>query len=389
MGVVEAAVGGVRGEVAEVFFIQFSERAGEGFYFAHDICGVGIGFVFVFAGEPVEERAKPKSDDAGEETEEEKGGDDAAGWKAEAGVEPILFGQDGEGEEAEEHPKHGEEDGFGDVAFFIMADFVGEDGFKFGGFKLGDEGVKQNYFTEFSESGEEGVGMAGAFAAVHDLDVFGEEAGAFAEGEEAVAQGADGERGKFIEERKDENRANDHHEELDGDHANPGPEPPGGAEFFHDFKDESEQGVTDKDGKEQAFDAIHPPEAGRGGVEAEAFFDAELGVPIQREVGYCQENGNDDQEGRFGPDGVAEGLLEGLVKSREKAAEQHGEKDDEIPSEFDFFEAAFGQGVIDGFGVVLGGDGGGEGGRNFVGVSADVALVELFKPDLDAPLGED
>ena len=49
VGIVEGAVVRMRGEVAEIFFVEFAQGADEGLGFAHGSGGEGVGLIFVAA----------------------------------------------------------------------------------------------------------------------------------------------------------------------------------------------------------------------------------------------------------------------------------------------------------------------------------------------------
>src|SRR5665213_2755692 len=54
--IIKSAVERVRGQVAEVFFVEFAQCAAKGADFFHKEGGVSVGFVFVAARELVRER---------------------------------------------------------------------------------------------------------------------------------------------------------------------------------------------------------------------------------------------------------------------------------------------------------------------------------------------
>ena len=63
---------------------------------------------------------------------------------------------------------------------------------------------KSTNFSKAAEAGEEGVGVARAFAAVHYLDAPGPKASPLRQGQQPLAQAALGERGELVEERQDQ-----------------------------------------------------------------------------------------------------------------------------------------------------------------------------------------
>jgi len=84
--------------------------------------------------------------------------------------------------------KPGFEQHLRDVATLVVAYFVGQHGLQLALAKLLDQRVIQHDSTEAPEAGKEGIGVGGALAAVHDMDGLSTEAGAFTQGQQALAQ---------------------------------------------------------------------------------------------------------------------------------------------------------------------------------------------------------
>src|SRR3954463_6458322 len=118
--------------------------------------------------------------------------------------------------------------------------------------------------------------MTRGLAAVHHLDALRMKPGLQTQGKEAIPERTFRERSKFVEERHDEDGREHEHEELEGHHAAPGPEPPGMAGPFDKFENKHEKRITDYHAQCEALQAIHEPELRRGGVKPKPFLEMEL-----------------------------------------------------------------------------------------------------------------
>ena len=90
-----------------------------------------------------------------------------------------------------------------------MANFMREHRFQFRFRKLRDKCVEQDNFSKTSEPGEEGVGVARTFAAIHHLDAARGKIGALRQRKQAVAQCSFWQPCELIEKRHDDRRSNE------------------------------------------------------------------------------------------------------------------------------------------------------------------------------------
>jgi len=179
---------------------------------------------------------------------------------------------------------------------FVVTDLVGKDGFEFRFGQLGNEGVEQDDFSELAETGEEGVRVARAFAAIHDLNTAGSEPSAIRQCEQALAQGAFGQRRKLIEQRHDQHRREHDHDQLKAEHGDPGPEPPPITHPIDELEHQQKEWITKENGEEQGFEPIEPPGFLSGGIEAEALLESKLRIPTERQIEQAQCEADDEDE---------------------------------------------------------------------------------------------
>src|ERR1700747_3084184 len=141
----------------------------------------------------MKQRRKPESYRLRQQREQQYRGNDIRGSKAsligktECAIKPLLARQPGDRGESHKHTRDGNAKHLNYVALFVMANFMREDRFQFQFGELIDECVEQNDFSKSSKPGEEGVGVARAFAAIHYLDAACGKMGALRQCKEAVA----------------------------------------------------------------------------------------------------------------------------------------------------------------------------------------------------------
>src|SRR4030095_14071513 len=85
-------------------------------------------------------------------------------------IKPLLTTQPRDCGKRHKHASDGKAEQLQYVALFVMSNFMPEYGFQSRLRELRDECIKQDDFSKTSEPGEEGVGVARAFAAIHYLD---------------------------------------------------------------------------------------------------------------------------------------------------------------------------------------------------------------------------
>src|ERR1051325_478140 len=135
---------------------------------------------------------KPEGNEAGEQAKQQQGRRNVSGRESESAVKPVLFCQDEKAVKTCERSEGGDCEHFWNVLFLKVPDFMSQHSFEFGLGKLLNQGIKENDFSELAEAREEGVGVAGTFAAVHDLNTASAEPGLLGEFQETGAQGTFG-----------------------------------------------------------------------------------------------------------------------------------------------------------------------------------------------------
>src|SRR4030095_9709756 len=123
-------------------------------------------------------------------------------------IKPLLACQPGDRRERHNNAGDGNAEHLNYVALFVMANFMREYGFQLRRGELCDQCVEQHDFSKTSNAGEEGVGVARAFTAVHNFDAARGKMGTLRESKEALAQLSFGQRRELVEKRHDDRRRN-------------------------------------------------------------------------------------------------------------------------------------------------------------------------------------
>src|SRR5438552_17715985 len=102
-------------------------------------------------------------------------------------IKPLLARQPRDRGERHKDASDGNAEQLHYVALFVMANFMREHRFQFRLGELRNQCVEQDDFSKTSEHGEEGVGVARAFAAIHNVDAARGKLGAPRQCNEALA----------------------------------------------------------------------------------------------------------------------------------------------------------------------------------------------------------
>src|SRR4030095_10404933 len=121
-------------------------------------------------------------------------------------TKPRLTRQPRDRRERHKHTSDRDAEHFNYVALFVVAYFMREHGFHLGLAELRDECVEQGDFSKSSESGEEGVGVARAFTAIHHVNATRGKTSAARQCKQPLAQPSFWQRRKFVEKRHDKRR---------------------------------------------------------------------------------------------------------------------------------------------------------------------------------------
>src|SRR5207253_10861584 len=84
-------------------------------------------------------------------------------------IKPLLTRQPSDDSKCDKHAGDGNAEQLQYVALLVMANCMREHRFQFPRGKLRDESVEQDNFSKASEPGENGAGVARAFAAIHQF----------------------------------------------------------------------------------------------------------------------------------------------------------------------------------------------------------------------------
>ena len=96
-----------------------------------------------------------------------------------------------------------------------VAEFVGEHRLDLVGVELVEQGVEEHDALGGAQPGEVRVAVRRAARAVHHEQALGAEAAAREQGLDARLQRSIGERGEFVEQRRDEGRPDHHREQVE------------------------------------------------------------------------------------------------------------------------------------------------------------------------------
>jgi hypothetical protein len=121
-------------------------------------------------------------------------------------IKPRLPRQPGDGGERRNNAGNGNAKQFHYMALLVMANLMRKDGLYFQLGELRDQCIEQNDFPKTSEPGEEGIGVARAFAAIHHLDAPAGKTRTSRQCKQALAQCSLWQRRKAVEERHDHRR---------------------------------------------------------------------------------------------------------------------------------------------------------------------------------------
>ena len=193
--------------------------------------------------------------------------------------------------------------------------------------------------------------MTRPFAAIHDLNGSCRETGPFAQSQQSLPQRTFRQGRESIEQRQNQKGGQHDYQQLKTEHAHPRPQPPAVAHPLDQAQNERQERITEHQRDQQSFEPVHPPCRRRRGVEAKAFLESELRIPIERQTGQRKNHSDDEQEPRLRPSRRTKSVREQFVATRQNAAEQNGEEHGGVPSVFPGSEAALGQCVLDGLGV--------------------------------------
>src|SRR5437867_6922628 len=222
----------MRSEIAEVFFAQSAQRVNEWLRLSHCRTRKRVRLVLETVRPGVNERRNPETYRPRQQRKQQDRRDDVGGGKAclmlepKGAIKPLLTRQPRDRRERHKDAGDGNAEQLQYVAFFVMANFMRENGFQFGFGELRYECVEQDDFSKTSEAGEEGVRVARAFAAIHHLDAARGKIGALRECKKALAQRPFRQRCELVEEWHDDSRRDEQEEQLKRDDNRRRPKPP-------------------------------------------------------------------------------------------------------------------------------------------------------------------
>ena len=349
MRIVEGRVQRVRGEGGGVVLVHLDQGR-------HQVATIGmpgsegVGFELVLARGDRGQRRQREGEHRQHQYEQDQGhavvGGVHEGQHAQARIEPGLALQVAEqGQEGQRHGEH-HGDALDDVAQLEVAQFVRQHGLDLLRLETRQQGVEEHDALGAAEAREIGVAVGAALAAVHHEQAARREADARHQALDALLEAGVFERGELVEHRRDHARVDRNHEQLEPAPHQPGIEPPQVARLVHQGEHHPQQRQADDGADDRALDEVGEPQAGRHLVEAEALFQHELAVPVQRQV----EQAGDDAEGHHQRQLVPQSRPgEGQQGQRQQLqAAQQGEADQDraAPQHAHQAEAGLGDGIV-------------------------------------------
>ena len=297
MRVVKARVQRVGRQGRRVVLVQLEQRRSE--IGPTGLCaGIRIGLELVAARQHREQRRHEEREHRNDQQEEKQRecvvGRGHRRLHTERRVEPCLLRQPAEQREACEAEREHRDQTLGHVFVFEVAEFMRQHGLDFAGRKFVQQSVEEHHPLGRAEAGEVGIGMGRAFAAVHHEQAFGLKAAARHQTLHARLQGLVGERLELVEQGRDDGRVEHQHKQVEDHPRAPGPEPPQGAGGAHQPQHQRGNRQADQRTDQRALEHVGEVQLPRHPVEAEALFDAEGAVQLERQI----ERAADHDKGR-------------------------------------------------------------------------------------------
>ena len=189
--------------------------------------------------------------------------------------------------------------------------------------------------------------MAGALGAVDHLDRPRLEAGAVAQGQQALPQRALRQGGELVEQGEDELGIEDEHQQLEPEEQGEAPEPPRGAHPAHQREQRPQQREPQQEHQHQTLQLVRHPQLRGRLVEAEPLLEPELLPPLEGQRGDGQEHAREQHKQRVVPRGVRPAPHRRLIEQQGEDPAEQGERQHQgIEHLRQHAEARPGQGVV-------------------------------------------
>lgn len=295
MGVVDAGVQRVRCQGRGVVPVQLDQRPdqirGRGLG-----RGVGVRLELMGARPAAHQRGQREGEHRQGQGEQHQGGRRATGLHAQAAEEPVGGRDMAEQGEEGQAARTDHRQALPQVVVVVVAQLMGQHRLHLGRVELVQQGVEEDDPLGRAEAGEVGVAMGRALRPVHHIETRQAEAAAAHQALDALAQGAVLEGLELVEQRGDEARVDQQHQQVEDQPEAPHIEPPALAHGLHQPQHEGDQGQADDGRQQDALEGIGDEQPRGQPVEAEARLQAEAAIDRQGQVHQPRHRGHQGNE---------------------------------------------------------------------------------------------
>ena len=230
-----------------------------------------------------------------------------------------------------------------------VAQLMGQHGVHLGGAELLEQGVVKHDAFGRAETGEVGIGVSRALAAVHHKQALGSKATTLHQRGDPCLERFVFKRLELIEQWRDHGRKQHQHQQVEGHPDAPGPEPPHAARAAHEPQNQRDDGQADDQTDQRGLQQIGQPEPERHFVEAEPFFKPEGGVQSEGQVEQAADEAKRSQQGQLRHQAAVSrqaGTHQRLIQRVNAAEQGPAQQDGGAESHLQHAETGFGDGVI-------------------------------------------
>ena len=351
----EGGVERVRRQCAGIFPIEFDQGVDQ-------VVGVRvarreiIGLELIAALDVGHDRLEEYREDRRNQHEQQQRGRVGSPWNAQASVEPVLLADPAQQRKTGQGDSRTGCQHFDDMATLEMTEFMREHGFQFVMPQRVDESVEEHDAFAVADTREIGIAMSRAAGAVHDENALAVEAATLQQCLDTLAEAEVGQRGEFVEQRRNQGGISPAHQDGERHQDRPGPQPPVRAGGIHDPEYQGQQRCS----KGQAQQGLHGQILGeleRGvAVEAVALLDHESLVDGDGQFDQLQ----DQERAEDQPDARHQWrpthALPGAAYCRDTATQREQEEDCHTQRTVDISQTAFIDGIVRRLAVSLQGD---------------------------------
>ena len=267
---------------------------------------VGVSFELMLARKLREDRRYKKAKKRYREHEQQQRqrivGACHVGPDAQTRVKPDLRREPAQqGEAGQAHGKH-RNNAFDDVLVLEVTKLVRQHGIYFTRVELLEQGVVKHHAFGRAKTGEIGIGMRRALAAVHDKKALGRKAATLHQRRHAGLERFIVEWFEFVEQGRNDSRVEHQHQQVETHPAAPGPQPPPASGAAHQPQNQCNHGQANDGAHHQTLGHVGQPQLEGHLVEAKALFNAEGAVQRKRQVQHTADEAKSRQQRQLRPE---------------------------------------------------------------------------------------